>query len=123
MRCPTCGSSLTEDAERCGACGTVVKANPTESPAPRARIEWALLTEASWDLDAGMIQGLLESAGIPVRLASETAERVYGITSGALGGVKIYVPRERLHDALALLEAEILLEGDETGPPPDLKGD
>jgi len=54
-------------------------------------------------LQAEVIKGRLESAGIPALLDYESAGRVIGITVNGLGEVRVLVPDERAEDALELL--------------------
>ena len=56
-------------------------------------------------LQAEVIKGRLESAGIPVVLDYESAGRVIGITVNGLGEVRVLVPDEHAEDALELLTA------------------
>jgi hypothetical protein len=56
-------------------------------------------------LQAEVIKGRLESAGIPVLLDYESAGRAIGITVDGLGEVRILVPHERAQDAKELLTA------------------
>lgn len=56
-------------------------------------------------LQAEVIKGRLESAGIPVMLDYESLGRVYGLIVDGLGEVRILVPTERAEDAKALLES------------------
>jgi len=55
-------------------------------------------------LQAEVIKGRLESAGIPVLLDYESLGRVLGITIDGLGEVRVLVPDERAEDARQLLE-------------------
>jgi hypothetical protein len=55
-------------------------------------------------LQAEVVKGRLESAGIPVMLDYESLGRVMGITVDGLGEVRILVPTERAEDARQLLE-------------------
>ena len=54
-------------------------------------------------LQAEIIKGRLESAGIPVMLDYESLGRVMGITVDGLGEVRILVPNERADEAKELL--------------------
>ena len=56
-------------------------------------------------LQAEVIKGRLESAGIPVMLDYESLGRVMGITIDGLGEVRLLVPDDRAEDARQLLEA------------------
>lgn len=66
-------------------------------------------------LQAEVIKGRLESAGIPTMLDYESLGRVMGITVDGLGEVRVLVPTERAEDARQLLEASA---SDETEPTP-----
>jgi hypothetical protein len=54
-------------------------------------------------MQAEIIKGRLESAGIPVMLDYESLGRVMGITVDGLGEVRILVPNERADEAKELL--------------------
>ena len=54
-------------------------------------------------MQAEIIKGRLESAGIPVMLDYESVGRVMGITVDGLGEVRILVPNERADEARELL--------------------
>jgi len=56
-------------------------------------------------LQAEVIKGRLESAGIPAMLDYESAGRVFGITVDGLGEVRVLVPDEHAEDARELLAA------------------
>jgi hypothetical protein len=56
-------------------------------------------------MQAEIIKGRLESAGIPVMLDYESVGRVMGITVDGLGEVRILVPNERADEARELLTA------------------
>jgi len=55
-------------------------------------------------LQAEIVKGRLESAGIPAMLDYESLGRVMGVTVDGLGEVRILVPTERAEDARQLLE-------------------
>ncbi len=57
-------------------------------------------------LQAMVIRGALESAGIPVMLSYESVGPVVGITINRLGEVEVMVPAEWEDEARSLLEAE-----------------
>ncbi len=56
------------------------------------------------ELEAEVVKGLLESAGIPVFLKYESLGRVYGITVDGLGEVQVMVPREHADEARVIIE-------------------
>jgi hypothetical protein len=55
-------------------------------------------------LQAEVVKGRLESAGLRVMLDYESLGRVMGLTVDGLGEVRIFVPTEQAEDALALLQ-------------------
>ncbi len=68
-------------------------------------------------LEAEVIKGRLESAGIPVWLDYESIGPVYGVTIDGLGEVRVMVPDQYAADArLVLAEASA---GDSDEPLPD----
>ncbi len=54
-------------------------------------------------MEAQIIQGRLESEGIPVLLSYESAGLVYGLTVDGLGEVKIMVPKRLVEKAKEIL--------------------
>ncbi len=67
---------------------------PPETP-------WAPVTTAANSLLAEISRGLLEAAGIPVMLASESYATAYGLSQP----VDVMVPADRVEEARATLEA------------------
>ncbi len=57
-------------------------------------------------LQAMVIRGALESAGIPVMLSYESVSRIYPLSVGPLGRIEILVPVEWEEEARDLLETE-----------------
>jgi hypothetical protein len=57
-------------------------------------------------LQAEIVKGRLESAGIPAMLDYESLGRVMGVTVDGLGEVRILVPTEHAEDARQLLESQ-----------------
>ena len=70
-----------------------------------------LIHRASGLLQAEVIKGRLETAGIPVMLDYESLGRVMGLTVDGLGEVRIFVPNRFAQAAQELLEPR---EGDES---------
>jgi len=64
-----------------------------------------MVYRATGMLQAEVIRGRLESAGIPAILDYESLGRVMGITVDGLGEVRVLVPDERAEDAQQLLAA------------------
>ncbi len=58
---------------------------------------------ASGILEAEILRGLLESAGIPVCLSHEAATTTYGLGVGPLAEVYLLVPSSRQEEARQLL--------------------
>ncbi len=82
---------------------------------------WATAYIALGGLQAQIIRGLLEAAGIPAATAQEGAGAQYAFTVGPMGEVEVLVPADRLPEAEALLAAydrgELETAGDETEAP------
>jgi hypothetical protein len=79
-----------------------------------------LVYRAAGMLQAEVIKGQLETAGIPVMLDYESLGRVYGFTVDGLGEVRVLVPDERAEDARQLLESSA---SDEAGTAPGQEDD
>ncbi|QGP92951.1 hypothetical protein MGLY_23440 [Neomoorella glycerini] len=56
-------------------------------------------------VEALMVQGLLEAAGLPVRLLGEALGNIYGFNTGPLGLVQVQVPAEVAGQARDILAA------------------
>jgi len=71
------------------------------------KADWALLGDFGATYEADIIASLLESAGIPVlRQGTETGMFGPGFVGSTPLGVQLFVPRSRLEEAQAVLEAE-----------------
>jgi hypothetical protein len=64
-------------------------------------------------LEAEVVKGRLESAGIPAMLDYESLGRVMGITVDGLGEVRVLVPNERAGDARQLLATGTAADNEE----------
>lgn len=73
---------------------------------------WQLLCRARNRLEAEVIRGLLAAARIPTLARGESAATLYGLSTGALAEVCLYVPETLLAQAKQLLAAA-------PAPPPD----
>lgn len=71
-------------------------------------------------LRAIVVQGALESAGIPVMLNYEAASSAIPVTVGKIGQVKVMVPSEWAAEAKDLLESKPR-KGEVFSVPPDLQ--
>lgn len=71
---------------------------------------------AAGQIEASLIKGLLEAAGIPAMISQEGAGVAYGLTVGPLGEARILVREEDAAEARELLAAmehgELEEEGD-----------
>ena len=80
---------------------------------------FAVVYTAAGRIEADIVKGMLEAAGIPVELSQESAGTVYGLTVGAMGLVEILVPEQRADEAKALIEAMQRGELEEEFPDPN----
>lgn len=64
---------------------------------------FAVVHRTSGKMQAEIIRGRLESAGIPVLLDYESVGLIYGLTVDGVGEVRVMVPAERVEDARLLL--------------------
>jgi len=69
-------------------------------------INWVSVAELYDPEEAYLVIGLLEAAGIPVKVDREAAGELFGLTVGPLARILIFVPNEQKE------KAETLLEGD-----------
>lgn len=58
---------------------------------------------ANGQIEANIIKGMLEAAGIPAEISQEGAGEIYGITIGLMGEVHVLVAADRAAEAAALL--------------------
>lgn len=69
-------------------------------------LTWEKIAEVPGRIQAEMLKGFMEAEGVPVQLIQEgIGESVYPFTFGPLGEVQVFVPKEKLEQAEALLEA------------------
>lgn len=54
-------------------------------------------------IQAQIVEGLLKSNGIPVRLEYEAIGKIYGLTAHKLGQAKVLVPQEFYDEAQSLI--------------------
>jgi hypothetical protein len=66
--------------------------------------KWEVVAVANGLAQASIIQGRLESEGIPTQVRQEPAGVAIGLTVGALGQAKILVPEPMVDEALRILE-------------------
>jgi len=75
---------------------------------------FAVVYRAWGKLEAEVIKGRLESAGVPVLLDYESVAQVYGLTVDGVGEVRVMVPEDRVEDAQLLLSEASGEDWDET---------
>lgn len=75
--------------------------------------EWVFLVEAYNDVEADIILGLLESAGIPARKADDPFTGAMRVIGGQAYEVRIMVPVNLLEQARALLRSAALEDENE----------
>lgn len=80
---------------------------------PESDIQWELLTEVYQPDEAQLIGGLLNMAGIPVKIDREAIGEIYGLTVGPLAKIMIRVPGERRAEAEQLLNQSVTGDGDD----------
>ncbi len=78
-------------------------------------LKWALLTEVSGRLQADLLKSHLEAEGIEVELFQEAVGRhIYPVTIDGLGRVQLFVSKQQLGNARAILaQYEDLPKGEE----------
>ena len=67
-------------------------------------IRWEKATEVNGRLEAEMLKSFLEAEGVPVELFQEGAGQAFAVNVGALGVVQVFVPKDKLAEALPLIE-------------------
>ncbi|MBW8011036.1 MAG: hypothetical protein FVQ83_07330 [Chloroflexi bacterium] len=68
--------------------------------------KWEVVDEVEGELQASIIQGLLEAQGIESTLLSqESLGKTLGLSIARLGKVQILVPSDVINDAKEILEA------------------
>lgn len=61
--------------------------------------DWIVAYRAWGKIEAEIVKGRLESAGIPVLLDYESAGQAIGVIIDGLGEVRVLVPKARVQDA------------------------
>lgn len=69
-------------------------------------INWVSVAELYDPEEAYLVIGLLEAAGIPVKVDREAAGELFGLTVGPLARILILVPKEQKTEAERLLETD-----------------
>ena len=117
--CPKCKYEYRKGMKVCPDCDVQLEDKLHEEPQPGAAIDdsWAPLTTASNRMELDIIQGVLESAGIPTFVQSQLSTiyptTILNFTSSVMGaGMTLCVPASRLKDAQAVVQ-EALRSGAE----------
>lgn len=69
-------------------------------------INWVSVSELYDPEEAYLVIGLLEAAGISVKVDREAVGELFGLTVGPLARIVIYVPNEQKTKAETLLESD-----------------
>ena len=72
----------------------------------RRRDNLVCVASTAGQIQAQVLKGKLETAGIPVLLEYESAGLVFGLTLDGLGEVRVMVPEEFEQDALIVIQPE-----------------
>ncbi len=95
MHCPSCNKSMHVNQQVCDNCGFDLH-----------KAKWVIIKKV-FPPDDAIIESLLRSFDIPVKLVQESIGALYGLSVGSLGEVKILVPESTAEEALTLLQAEM----------------
>jgi hypothetical protein len=80
--------------------------------------EPVIVWEAANLLEAQVVKGRLESAGIPAIIRSETLGAIYGLTTGGLAAAHVLAPAALAEKALTLLFDEEMVDEAEADEQP-----
>jgi hypothetical protein len=95
------------------ASGDILPLSDTDETAETARettqgdyadAPWEVVAVANGLAQAAIIQGRLETEGIPARIHQEPAGVALGLTIGTLGQAEVSVPEPLAEDAMRILE-------------------
>lgn len=95
MNCPECHHLIDNSKYTCDHCGFDL-----------SKSAWVVIAVVSPPDDA-VLESLIQSFGIPVRIIHESIGSVFGLSIGPLGQVKIVVPEACAEEAKRLLQAEL----------------
>ena len=74
--------------------------------------EYAVILRPSSDSEARLVQELLQTYGIPVKVSHDAPQPAYPLN---VGEIRVSVPEECREEAMSILEAHRASTGDETG--------
>jgi hypothetical protein len=69
------------------------------SKLPEARAGYVPIYAAAGMVEANLVRSVLEAAGIPVAIFTESAGPVFGLTVGEMGRADVWVPADRQAEA------------------------
>lgn len=72
--------------------------------------EPVVVWEAANMMEAAVVKGRLESAGIPAIVRGEALGAIYGLTTGALAAVDVLAPSALAEKALEILHSDVELD-------------
>ncbi|MDD2572956.1 MAG: DUF2007 domain-containing protein [Bacillota bacterium] len=106
--CPECKTEYREGFDVCVDCGCALTQDEPFQDTPEQpgeRGDWEHLVFLYSEMEADIVRGLLETAGIPVIKTYKGMGVLHKVYTGKATGVDLYVPAERLVQAKELLEA------------------
>ena len=110
--CPSCGAEHRLGFTHCADCLVELMDEPpppkTETEEESATVdEWADLVEIyrMAPMDADLMRSVLEGSGIPAVVQRAGSAAAYPLTVGDLGDAKLLVPRDRVQEALLVIDA------------------
>jgi len=103
--CPVCRSEYVEGVKTCADCGAelVAELPPVEEPFDPT-MELVEVSRAANEVEAQIVHGLLEAAGIRSVFRGESLRLTHGITVDGLAEVKILVRRKDVEEARRLID-------------------
>ncbi len=103
MHCPACNAEYREGFDTCADCSVpLLHGPPPRLAEPSHEMAWAPLCTISLETEAQLIQGMLETAGVPCEIES-LKFHAEPVNFGGLSRVRIHVPEGKLGEARKLL--------------------
>jgi hypothetical protein len=107
--CPECGAEFQPHVRRCSDCGIdLVDSPPQAVDSGHAQSKLVEVYRASGELEAQIIRGLLESAGIDCSFRGEAVRLTHSIAVNGLAEVRILVRAEDAERAERLIASSDL---------------
>ncbi|MFW6198522.1 MAG: putative signal transducing protein [Acidobacteriota bacterium] len=107
MHCPRCHAEYRPGFTRCADCDVPLAQDAPDEGGGHRHGRWTRLCSVSTDTEATLLQGYLESAGIPCSIES-LVFHAEPVNFGPLARVRLYVLDEHLEEA-----RELLRQGDD----------